>query len=516
MASSRASAPLLIAAALAIPAGPSANAQDRDWAILTLPAEEEGAAAGTPVPLLDGRHVELVPRQRRLDPTLGPLLPGRTAEDIVWRSLQGVEGGTATVEPLGDAVLVRGPAAARDQARGAIAALEADLAALHFDVRATLVATEGEDPIAPVFDDVRRVRTGSIVAFGQRSRSSFVADFGVEVASEMAIADPMIGSAVTGETLHLWVSSRLSSGGVRELFVQGYLDLARLVRVDEFEPDVYELGTIEQPVVVGTQVLFGGRVTADEPLVVELDGLGGDRPTRRLAITAVPREGVGTAPRIVDLGRGLWRERVGETHVLLGSVAPPAATPSPTPTSLTQLYFASFAQERGSRPILGEALVITEDEGLANALRGLAAELERGEGDSSLTLAGPDGFRARVPAPPGALVRVARTVETTRVVDYDPQIANDAALSDPKVTTVSTGFVVEGVDRGGAFVGRGVRATADVDRIRDASPVDVGRIQLGVRATAPFPLRLESGEASAPGAGLEVRWDAAERAESPR
>jgi hypothetical protein len=75
---------------------------------------------------------------------------------------------------------------------------------------------------------------------------------------------------------------------------------------------------------------------------------------------------------------------------------------------------------------------------------------------------------------------------------------------------------VEGVARPGAFVGRGLAVATEVDGAREASPAEVGRIQVPVRTSVPFPLRIVSESSARPLEGLDLRWTSARDANSPR
>lgn len=513
-------APLARAAAVALSAAlaSAAAAQDDDWVVLPLPADlGDAGSAGTPA-LLDGRHLYLDRGPSELETTLGPLVPSRAAEEIVWRAIQGAEQTSATVDALGNSLLIRGPLEAREAGAAALKELGADLDALHFDVRAALQASdETGDVREPVFDESRRVRSGASASFGKRSTRSFLADFDVEVANEMAIADPVVGSILEGETLHLWVSSFLDETGARRPFVQGLLDVARVTETSTFDPDVFELGPITQPKVASVQVLFAGPVDERGLLSVQLGGLASEWSDRSLTIRVVPSDATTDAARIVDLGRGLWRGRLTRPHAMFGEGRGLQITTGPTPSSLTQLFFASGGRSQGPRPVLGEAIVVFDAPAVASAnrMRTLSEGLDPREPSPGVAVR-LDGVRAMFRASEGALLRVASVVETSYVADYDPQVASVAALSDPISRVASSGVVVEAVLQGGVLVGRGMRRTTEIEVVQAVSPADIGRIQLPVQTDSRFPLRVRAGETVQPAEGIEVARRDDSAPESPR
>ncbi|MEM9383012.1 MAG: hypothetical protein AAGB93_23890 [Planctomycetota bacterium] len=519
----RARAPRLVCAAAAAAACTAALAaapapQDDGWVVLPLPADlGDAGSAGMPA-LLDGRHLYLEDGPREAEVTLGPLIPARAAEEIVWRAIQGAEQTSATVDSLGKSLLIRGPLEAREAGAAALAELGADLEALQFEVRARLERSSATDnQREAVFDEARRVRSGASASFGARSTRSFLADFDVEVANEMAIADPVVGSVLEGETLHLWVSSFLDETGARRPFVQGLFDIAHVTASSTFDPDVFELGPITQPRVASVQVVFAGPLDARGQLSVDLSGLAGDWTDRLLTIRVAPSEATTDAARIVDLGRGLWRGRLTRPHALFGEERGLQITAGPTPSSLSQLFFATGGRSQGPRPVLGEAIVVFDAPAVASAsrMRGLAEGLDPREPTAGVSVQ-LDGVRAVFRASEGALLRVASVVETTYVADYDPQVASVAALSDPISRIATSGVVVEATLQDGVLVGRGMRSATEIEAVRAVSPADIGRIQLPVRTETRFPLRVRAGETARPAEGIEVLRGDGAPPESPR
>ncbi len=515
----------LLVASLSAPAMGTA-AQDRDWVVLPLPIDARAADSGGTSALLDGRHLFLSGGPVARDVTLGPLVPGRAAEEIVWRAVQEIEGSSATVDVLSDSILIRGSSEARAAGTAALQALTGDLEALHFDLRATLVATTvGGEKKETVFDETRRVRSGSTASFGERSESTFVADYDVEVANEIAIADPVIGTLISGETVHLWVSSFVDESGVRRVFVQGLLDIARIDKGTQFETDVFELGPITQPVVHATQVLFAGVADRFGTLSVHLSGLGGDLPGRDLQIRAVPSAATSNAVRIVDLGRGLWRGRLVAPHAIFEADRGLDVGTGPSPASLSQLFFATVGRTPGARPVLADAIVIFDPTaaGTAAAMRTLAEELDP-TGSTARVLVTMAGVTAKIPATEGTLLRVSHTRETSYVADYDPQLASQAALSDPISRIAISGVAIEGVVRAGVLVGQAVDLTVSTTETMDLSAADLGRIQMVTRRRVLFRLRvrpgeaqrLRAGEVQSPRTDFTVEWEANGGIDSPR
>lgn len=493
----------LAAAGLALAAATFAQEGQDGWLVLPLPAPP--TESHQPAALLDGRHLLGPSDELRPGKDLGEPLPRRLAEDVVMAAVRDVGGGT--VVPLDGALMVRGAAAAREAARASLSELQGQLDALRFDVGVRLLAAPDEEPL---IDRRRTMGTGDLEAFGRRERRAFVHGFDIEVATDVATASPNVGTALTGATVHLWTSTVLVDGA-RRLHVQGLLDLAELTELSRFDTGLLTLGALEHPVVESVQVLFSGLVPADGPLRLEV-ALGPDgSESRTLEIDARPAADPRASDQVVDLARGLWRERLRVAHTLV-EAEPPAARPGATPASLAQVHARQFADRKALPPRSTESLLLgaAERPGEAKLLRRLNLALDPVSAPRTVSVAW-EGFRASVPAMDGALVRVARTRETTVVRRYFAQVANEAALCEPEVERVMTGTVVEGVVRDGVLHGRGHRGSMEVDRVHAPESGDSGRLELPVRSDRSFPLLLRSGRTLTPEPGLTITWGSAER-----
>ena len=480
--------------------------------IVPLPSESATGAAG-PREILDGLHV----RWAGDDPeagidSLGAPVPTRTLISVIEQRVDREGGREAglSVENLGTVLLIRGGAGSSKEALDrAAATAEATVAefsglagSLSYRTRVSLTASgEGVAPLT-VLDEERTIAAGSRAGFGERMVRSVVADFDVEVATGQAIADPVVAHVETGETVHLWASTVLDPSGTRQLYVQGLLDVAIEANARSFDPDVYELGVLEQPTVTTYQVMFAGTVPSGAPLVVSLDGMGGKHTGRRLEVTAEPvatTDDTGDAQRIVDLSRGMWRGTLNQSHVLMDSALGLSVPESRMPASAAQLLGLAFGRDRFSRPSLGSSALFLAAKGAAgnqpasSAVQALFESIDPTGSQATVTVRSTaDGLTVTLPATHGALVRVARTKETILVLDYNPQVANEATLSDPDSEMLLTGEVMEGVleSAGESLVLRGhvTRRTLTGLSVREANPMDVGRIQQPTltRASATF------------------------------
>jgi hypothetical protein len=243
-----------------------------DWTPLPAPwLCRAGLEAWVPPVLSSGSHLELARAEAR------PASEAQTAPLSYATFLQIVEedarahGARLEVQRFEGGALIRGEKPAIAAARAIGESLEAAGRALDVDlvvVMKPLAAGAKEPPLR--FE--RRVRSGDTTFFGTRETLSFVAGFSVQVAAESGQSEPIIGRAHHGRGLHL--SACRVAGGER-VFVQGFLDVAEIAEVTEFDPDTADLGVLQQPRVVWTQAEFAGTTDAAGTLAVEVHGTGG-------------------------------------------------------------------------------------------------------------------------------------------------------------------------------------------------------------------------------------------------
>jgi hypothetical protein len=503
---------------------------------VNLPLEESPGIRG-PLERLNGRHLWWE-YDDEIEPTLslGPVIPRRTLVSLIERRVDR-EGGRSNgvmLDALGSVLLVRGSdAAPTDAVRGATETAKATVGefgaiadSLKFRTHVRLLSGDASAPLGPgppgsvaVIDSVRVLSTGERAAFGTRSVRPIVADFDVEVASSMAVADPINAMVETGETVHLWTSTTIAKDGTRVLCVQGLLDVAVESSPRTFDPDVYELGVLEQPTIQTFQVLFASTVEPGKPLVVTLSGLPTPSPQRRLEITAealmptISGDGVDASPdplRVIDLSRGMWRDFVHQPHAMTGEELRVRLPEARMPASAAQLITLVFGRGTGDRPDLGSSIVLLPGKGDLDRPRvqALFESLDPVGPGAVLTVSAEDsGFSATLPVTLGALLRVSRTEETIYLVDYAPQIANDATLSDPRAEFFVTGDVLEcavhdsaeGLTLEGSVERRVIRSVA----VRESDPMEVGRIQQPTTMTSAAKLRATSSQPARAG-GLTV------------
>ncbi len=481
-----------------------AQAQEPDWIILPLPAREAGPRQ--PGAALNGRH--LLGPETELSPAvdLGPELPRRLAEDL---TMGAATAAGARIQLLDGSLLVRGTAEAHAAARGALRTLDGALAQLRFDVGVRLM-TAGPSG-ATLIQERRQLRSGGVAVFGQREHAAFVHGYQIEVASEASIGAPEIGTALVGEVLHLWASTSIDGVGARQLFVQGFLDVSRITSIEDFDPEIAALGTVEQPALESTQVMFAGLVPTTGPLRLTASGPTEATAKLILEIDAAPLRAGTANEAVIDLARGLWRAQHRSPHSLAPD-GPPALRPGETPAGLAQLEARQFPSRGSKQPRSTEALLFAPADAPVSArrMRRLSEALDPLSGPAEVSLAWGD-FTASIPTVEGTLLRVGRTRETTMVVGYEPQLANDAALCSPVIEHVMTGTLIEAVLRDGKLVGRGYRQSVTSERVHGpaAGEPDTprsGRLQLPVRTRRSFPLQLMADRVEQPDPGVTVSW----------
>ncbi len=103
-------------------------------------------------------------------------------------------------------------------------------------------------------------------------------------------------------------------------------------------------------------------------------------------------------------------------------------------------------------------------------------------------------------------IRVAVTRESVLTTEFDPQIANNAALADPQTEVLMEGFVFEGVARGAVLSGQWSSSELLELRVRESRSMDIGRMQLSTRRGATVPVRVEAGKSSSPQHDTAVSW----------
>ena len=480
------------------------EAQEPDWIILPLPAREPGPRQ--PGAALSGRH--LLGPDAKLAPArdLGPELPRRLAEDL---TMGAATAAGARVQLLDGSLLVRGTAEAHAAARGALQALDRALSELRFDVGVRLMTAGASG--TTLIQERRQLRSGGVAVFGQREHQAFVHGYRIEVASEASIAAPQIGTALVGDVLHLWASSTINDVGARQLFVQGLLDVSRITSMGTFDTEIIALGTVEQPALESTQVMFAGVVPVTGPLRLTVNGPNEATAKLILEIDAAPLRAGAANEAVIDLARGLWRAQNRSPHVLAPD-GPPALRPGETPAGLAQLEARQFPSRGSKPPRSTEALLFAPADSPVSArrMRRLSEALDPLSKPAEVSLAW-DGFAASIPTVEGFLLRVGRTRETTMIVGYEPQLANDAALCSPVIEHDMTGTMIEAVLRDGKLVGRGYRQSVTSERVHgpafyEPGTPSSGRLQLPVRTRRSFPLQLVADRVEQPDPGVTVSW----------
>jgi hypothetical protein len=243
-----------------------------DWTPLPVPTLCRPALdAYLPPVLASGSHLELTradtpaPNEVR-----GAPLAFATFLQVVEEDAR-AHGAKLEVQRFEGGALIRGEKPAIAAARAIGTSLEAAGRALEVDLVVVMKSGTGDKDGAPLRFE-RRVRSGDTTFFGTRETLSFVAGFSVQVAAESGQSEPTIGRAHHGRGLHL-CASRVAGG--ERVLLQGFLDVAHVAEVAEFDPDTADLGVLQQPRIAWTQAEFAGTTDAGGTLTIAVKGAAG-------------------------------------------------------------------------------------------------------------------------------------------------------------------------------------------------------------------------------------------------
>ena len=506
---------LLLALALQALAG-SAAAQDAapGWTRLDLPSLARAPLPSMgPARLLDGRHLRAdgVDEDDRPDePHAGFHVRQAVLADLLELDAR-LGGDTLRVLRPAPPLVAGGSRSALDRARDVCAELDTAGRALDLELSVWLVPGAAEDGAArldappaspPTYS--RRVRPGQEVTFGSRSELAWLASYSAEVSNGTEIADPVFGSAVRGRTVHAraW---RVDGG--RAVLVEGLLDLAEVAFDEAFDPDSYDMGTLERPSVASLQVTFSGRIASGGALRAVVRNAPLAQPDWTLIVSARTRPdppraavswavadvavleddvealelphpgyGFGTVPGFDDVGV-LAESR--SSSAIWGHVAalqPIDAEPLDVSVSPGFLIAPAGLEDFW---IATDLLVRAAEEARS---RTVLVDLQHGELRCSLPVAGP--FTARVLA----------QLERPLVVDYETEVATEASLAVPRVEVLADGVLLQGHLAGDELLLTTWSAASAPVRTLDGHATGQGRTELPERFVRAGSHRVTIGE----------------------
>ena len=499
--------------------------QDEAWRALTLPALCDLPVATARLPLLEyGRHLvsdgeDLAQRSPSAAAFLPvPMLFGLLSDEVARRGLR------VEFQPTAPPLLARGTAGDLDALEALLADLDAAGRSLEIGVEAWLTAGATQTGAYPSPSELAaavassppwalaRARSGAAVVLGARETRSFVHGYSIELAADSGVADPVLGSAIVGTTLHLTATR---SGGGRRVHVEGFLDLSELLSIESFDTRTFDLGVVQQPRLGVVQIAFSGSVPSTGALAVSFAGapLGIADQTLwlRLSCGADPSPDAGSdadsGPNASTGWRGLDVALLERRHITLPLPHPgaglagvelpalPAVLAEPLPASALAQVLSRGASRGGSgRPFWAPGLLLApaadpgwdEVESLVTA-----AEAARGSGGTLTLTRG--ALRVQLPLAERVPARLLIGVETTLLSEYDVEVATEVWLPEPVVEPIFDGLLVQGALEGNRFRGATWTAHSDVGVILEPEQVGLGRLQLSRRAFAAAPCDLAAG-----------------------
>ncbi len=502
---------------IALAQGPNQERTPEEWASLPLPSISIAPPAAVAVPrLLSGRHVMLPgdEPQSEASPTSAtlpiPALMELLQEDAASRRQ------VLRLQPQAPPLLARGESSVLAAAKTLIDGLDQQGASLDISIRAWLTpgASQGGTHVTlPALEKAvagaaplgtASVRSGAEVVLGSRSAQSFLAGYTVELAAGSGVAAPSLGSVQAGHTLHLR-ASRVRDGAAVAL--EGFLDLAELAELKDFEPDSHDLGLIQQPRVLTLQVAFAGIVEAETALCVSIAGSPLSQPDWTLWILARP-----AAP---GQAQSTWRARdvafFAEPVIELpvprpGSILEPLFGPQRDALTLAQpLGPAEVAQaadaarsgtNRSRSPIVwggGLVLAPVSESVLWSEVEALITAAEAEQLRESEVEVSQGQLRVRLPLLGNRPARVLAAQERALVSGYDLQVAPDTWMPHPQVRCALDGVLVQGRAVGNRFEGAAWRSSSGEVVELDRKQTALARLQLETRGLETAALRVERG-----------------------
>jgi hypothetical protein len=471
-----------------------------DWTLLPFPrAVHADAAPPTEGVLLDASHLDVdgsfrPPALEVPDPLLPPAVFQQMLDEMLRQRGQKLE-----TRPQAGLLFARGDAAALETARALVADLDRQTAALYVDLTVALKSGDGSPATW-----TRRVRAGEDAFFGARGARLFVASFDVQVAQDAGQAEPRLGTAIEGTGVH--VRALRVEGGTRVL-VDGVLDVARIARVERFDPETVDLGVLEQPHVVSTQIAFAGAVASGAPLEVRLAGAGPGTADLVLVVQATARPDVAGADdgfALLDVGfagaplrpwiapdPGLGLQPIEHDAGL--------ATAFLTPSAVAAL----LEGERGAgEPRAGRAQVFwtssllvlpRSDSARVAGARALGRAVESARTTTKRVTLSSGPFVASFPVAAGRPARLVSGVERPYLFDYGLEVAPQVWMPAPRVERTFDGICADLRLEGNAVDVVAWRSATDEVVTVDRDAAQTGRLEMPRRSRTAGRGRLEAG-----------------------
>ncbi len=473
---------------------PGANGS---WRALPLPGLCRSAPpAVVPPRLVGGSHLITPPWAGNSAAAVAALNPAAFASLLSEESRR--SGWNVSVHPIFPPLLVNGPDSGCQSAADFCAEIDRASRGLEVELSVWLVRASGASAAQAVAPKdapwgFARLISGGETTLGEQAAQSYVHNYSVEVATDSGVAAPVIGRALTGDIVHL---RAMRARGGTAVYIDGLLDLSRLVSMDEYALSAPDLGSLHQPRVQAFQVAFSGTVASGTPLRVSWSGMGTSEALTEGSLWIIPR----ATP---DAREGRWR--VMDTALLsalpwelplvppgvgLDSIAELGAyAEGPAPVAATLIAKeAEVARSSASRSrplfVAGENVVLgpsSEEEswaaidGFHGALeasrtRNVEIQVQRGAGSVRLPVAG------------GAQWRVLICDETTAVLDYDVEIAPETWMPGPRVERSLEGFCAQGLSSTELTTYTAWVAGTSERRTLERAVVPLGRLEVQRRA----------------------------------
>lgn len=506
-----------------LPLAPAAVTQgDGPWHSLDIPSLCRAPdPIGNVAPLLDGSHLILHGTETapRTEDTIG-VLPLPSLLSILDEEARRL-GSSLEFQPGGPPILARGPGAEAEGIQALLRTLDGAGAARTIELSAWLLAEAPQGTIldaeatrAAVADaapwSVASVLSGERRVLGRRQRTSFLSSYDVQVTSSSGVADPRIGRALFGTTVHVRACRTQSVAGVH---LEGFLDSARMLEILEFDPGTPDLDLIQQPRVRSVQVAFSGHVPPGGSLVVSIDAQDPEEDLHLLLAATTPIARATEGWRVADLALVESRREVLELPSA-GFWAEDLASPGParllseaiSASSLTQrAQVASARADDGTRDRRDQRLQWAP--GLVFGPReatvawaevdAMLAAAERPRIRTRVVEARAQGARIRFPLGGGQGGRASICEERTWLVDYDVQVAPEVWMPGPDVRHTLDGWMVRAHLEGDSLSAQGWCARTDGATTIERSDLRLGRLQLPTRSLDAGGARANSGGESA-------------------
>ena len=434
------------------------------WEHRTLPSAcRPTVPAQAPCELMDADHLPFPGRSPRAqEPAPAPIPVAVLMQLLDTSSGQGPS--RPRLQVSGETLLVQGsPDAVRavDATLSSLAALEEQL---KIDWQVELTTGDGQ---SRSWDGSSR--SGERVPLGERHVVSYLGSYDVNVTSDAGIATPETHRALLGTTAHLSFST-LKGGGH---LIEGCLDVAQLIGLDDLDPETPDLGILQLPQVKTAQVRFAGIDKA----VVTLDGPRVPHGGLKLVIRAGPaRPSPGAGPWLIHDLAALTRPAPRPARIDAGDLGSQPGASRPRPSAAhdvgTLASLLDSGSLDGSPPLwAGSLLLLPRGSGLEAQAQELLVALEKELRPGTLHLSS-DGLQATFTVIAGRETRLAVGVERRRACEVTSLLAPSIWMPVLQVERTFDGIVLEGRVSGGRLAGSLWETSSD--ELGGASEADNG------------------------------------------